>query len=74
MDTPLPPNRQRPITSLQSMHASRQAPLQLQFLHQFPHQDILLRIDLAAALRMLEVSHEGFQRAAGFILRWWTSI
>ena len=70
MYTALPPDRQGPITPLETVHAARQLRvLQLQLLHQFPHEDVLLRIDLVARLVVFEKGHDGFHRSTGFVLR-----
>ena len=65
----LPPDAQGPVAPLEPVHTARQLRvLQLQLLHQFPHEEVLLGIDLAAGLVVFEEGHDGFHRAAGFIL------
>lgn len=68
VDAALPPDRERPVAALQRVHAARQgAALELELLHEFPHEDVLVRVHGVAGL-VLEEGHEGFHGAAGFVL------
>lgn len=78
MLTPLPPNRDRSVRSLTALHRvllmdRLHAPwqfssLQLEHVHPFAHDEVVVRIDRAVRL-VLDERHEGGQGGAGFVLR-----
>lgn len=68
VDAPLPADGEGAVGALEGMHAAGQgAALQLELLHEFAHEDVLVRVDGVGGL-VLEEGHEGFHGAAGFVL------
>ncbi len=68
VDAPLPTDRQRPVATLKRMHtAGEGTALELQLLHEFPHEDVLVRVHCVVGL-VLEEGHERLHGAAGFVL------